>query len=337
MATYYLTPGGSSNDGTQLNPWGYANFVSYTGRAVGPDPVPAAGDMIYVLGGAGTYTCGSDPSANADGVSGNPISLIGVTDFDNPETTWAFDDDKPYFDYTGTAGTSLLLDDYWRVANLKVKANDGTAAVDLGVNGNAYNLDIENTGAGAAFRAGAADMRLSCSRLKSASGDGLATSAIGHYSNLYIYDSTKGILNQNDRNAFFNCIVYNCTTGFDAQTEADTAVANCSFITGTTGITGNTAKDSQFVRNIISGFTNGATWTAEQISNLWAQNCWNNTTDRTKVTDGSPYDVDPEIVNAAGEDFRVKAATLRELELAGITIGARPSLWACNPLGGLRA
>ena len=317
MGDFFLSVTGAGDKSGQpyTNAFSYAEFDAWAGAN-------APGDICYVESGG--YTPNSDPGQD-DGTVAAPIPLIGVTDLANPTTTEATGDDRPYFDYSATANTRLLLDNYWMIRNLRVKSdNAATGAIRADTGGMIINCDAENIGAGYGIHTNALYTLIARCTAKSA-GAAIKTGIDATVVDTTLYDSAIGLQLGGANAQLIGCTVYGCTTAVDLADFDYAVLMYNTLYNGTTGITSPNSQHCRFMYNIISDFTTAANWTgAEEKSNFWDWNCWWDAITATNVTKGpnAITTVNPAFVDAAGDDFRVQAAELLNVGLNGAAIGA---------------
>ncbi len=318
MANKFMAQAGNSALGNWDDPFGWSEFVAWWGGV-------AAGDNLYVLNDD-TYTAADDiDDATRDGTLAAPISIIGITDLSDV-TSEAPDGSQPFWDFTGSAGNSLLLDDYFAVRNMKIKANDIVGALRLDIGGRAVNCDLENTGGGYGLYSGNAYGYYSQCRMKS-TGTAAVRGSVGTViDDCVFYDSAIGVTVNAVYVRLINSLIKGCLVGINVDEDNYfTAIGNTLYhASGTTGVLATDAQVCVFRRNIIYGFTAAANWSSgAELSNFFDWNDYYNGTATTNVTKG-PNDqtIDPKFVDAVGGDFRVQAASLLNVGLNPSALGA---------------
>lgn len=328
MATdYYMTPGGAGTKTglTPGNAWDEAEFEQWAEGSAAPNPpVAVAGDKCYV--GPGTYTFSSSVAAGQDGTAASSISVIGVTDLSNPTTTEAFGDSRPLFNLG--AGIYQLYNDYWNIRNLRFSGNHATLyMLRLDLYSQATNCYAINAGAGAAFYSALQYTRWDRCEGVSAGGTAFVCASYAQkWVDCYAHDSVNGFSGLADYSACIRCIADTCSgTGFASVANADGQqfIENTAYNCGTAFTGLSTGTGNLYLRNIIDSCTASAVWDAASGTDRWDWNNWYNSGAPVNVTKGpNALAVDPKFVDAAGGDFRIRAAALQDIGLNRGTIGA---------------
>lgn len=318
MADLYMTVTGAGvKDGSDPDnafDWDAFRAWTVTGFVVG--------DMVYAE--SGDYTPTSTPSENADGTAAAPLSLIGITNLSDL-TSFAQGNDRPFFDFSASAGEYLSFDNYWRVGNVRSLTDSGWAAIRVDAAGLVWNCDARELGGGYGIRLNGNDAAaFSCS---AQAPDGIGAIRAYLYTVVQdcdLSDSPIGVRCTGARMSILGNLIRDCTIGIDCRVYNQINIVGNTLYNGTTGILGSDNQWCRIVSNIISGFTTPANWTVSaEPSNYWDWNVWHNSASPTRVTKGpNAINADPKFVDAAGGDFRVQLASAQNIGLIGRTVGA---------------
>ncbi|KKL56501.1 hypothetical protein LCGC14_2244800 [marine sediment metagenome] len=183
---------------------------------------------------------------------------------------------------------------------------------------NCKSVNTKGVGDFYAFRVNDIITFIDCEAEASGGANGVGFSLTGNAPraiNCYAHNCTQsGIEVGTHYGLIQGCLVANNTdTGIWLRAEFGvTAVVNNTIYNSTVGLDITTVYQSTFYNNIISNCTTGALVDASDPSNFWDYNCYgNNTTDVTNITTGanSLLLTDPQFINPAGDDFRLKTSS----------------------------
>lgn len=321
MTVSYMTPGGVGlNDGTSpANAFDWAGFDAWE-TAVLP------GDRLYV--GPGTHVGTSSVQAGSDGLIGNRISIIGVSDLNS--LAEPIGDARPLF--AMNANVHVALDNYWTVRNLRITGDTTIWSFRADDECHLSNLDVTNAGTGYGMRAGGLNGRLDNCRCK-ATGAAMRGASGTTFTGCIAYESAVGIQSDSGPVDVVSNLVYGCATAIRVNAGGACLILGNTLYNGTTGILDLASTSlATILRNIISGFTTPAEWVAELPSNFWDWNVWHNSGALVNVTKGpnaineNPQFVDPTLGTVEG--FRVRNEAVRNLGLTIFPVGAiAPSIF----------
>ncbi len=337
MADFFLSVTGAGDNSGQPfgNAFSYPQFKDWSNNDAN------AGDNCYMENG--TYTSGGN-SINSTTRNGDPtgngyISVIGVTDLSNPVTTEAADADRPLINI---GGDIFWTNNYWNKRNFIISGSRATALLKSDVSCRLSNIKVTNAGAGEAINLGGSNPLLY--NVEAAAANNAAIVPGGSRVRLidcHLHDSVTGVSNARNDSAFIGCL-FNDISGVGlvhGNGDDRTDVVGNTFYNCGTAITGvGNGVDSNFLRNIIDNCTASATWTAKQLTDLWDWNNFSNTPAPTNVDRGpNTLAFNPQFVDAGGGNFRVQNASLLNLGLNGVAIGAVQTTGAPVGLLGLKA
>jgi parallel beta-helix repeat protein len=321
MADFFTVPGGAgSGDGSSFaNGFDWAGVVSVddwiTNQA---DP----GDVLYAL--AGTYNAATQVTTARDGLITNPIRIIGVAD---QALTPAVHGALPFFDF-GANNRGMVLDNYWEVRNVRFDSAENTYTLRMDNGGLIVNCESMNTGTGNAFRLNASGGRVvNCIAEADPAANAIHIQSTG--STVYgcqINGGSIGIRLISSNNSIVGNIIRDCGVGISGLTSDNIQVFLNTINGCTFGILSTDGQQWVVHDNILSNNGTPAQWSAgEQLTNQWDRNTWFNSAAPSNVTKGpDAINADPQFVDAAGFDFRVRAETSRNLGLNLTTTGAVP-------------
>ena len=315
--------GAGTKDGlTPANAFGWTQFDTWQGGGVG-NANPA--DILYV--GPGTYVGTSVVNAGTDGTAGNFITIAGVSNLNT--LAEAEGDDRPLFALN--AGISILLDNFWGVRNLRVTGNSVNPMLRVDFNGRIENCDSVNAGGGFAISHGSTDGLIHRCSGSSPAGTAAFQSLIdGLFSDCIAFDSLVGFIIAGDRCQLIGSLVRSCTTGLSVAATTVPRVVGNTFYDCATAITGTGGDRGGFyIRNIFSECPASAVWAAIGTTDYWNRNNWHNSGDPVNVTRGAnALFLDPQFVDPATFDFRVRTEALRNLGPTLLTLGSiAPSIF----------
>ncbi len=337
MADFFTSVAGAGDKtGTEVaKAFSYPEFKDWANNDAN------AGDNCYMENG--TYTSGGN-SINSTTRNGDPagngyISVIGVTDLSNPTTTEAAEDDRPLINI---GGDIFWTNDYWNKRNFIISGSRATALFRSDVSCHLSNIKVTNAGAGPAIELAATTSLLY--NIEAAAANNAAVLTQGNRVRMIdciFRNSVTGVSNARDDSAFIGCLFRDISgvglvhgNGNDRTDVVGNTFYNCG--TAITGV-GN-GIDSNFLRNIIDNCTASATWTAKQLTDYWNSNNFSNTPAPTNVDRGpNTLAFNPQFVDAGGGNFRVQNASLLNLGLNGVAIGAVQTTGAPVGLLGLKA
>ena len=330
--TYYhvtVNGAGDASGDSWANAMAMSDFITdYEGGQ-------ASGDVYYFK--AGTYTMGEDVYGQADATAAEPVRLIGVLSGTTNEganvatTDWATAGDRPVF---AMGAYFIFMRNYHMIFNIDFTGTD-VFIHDQEKYATAFNCKSYNSSGTpnrAAFYMGDDNCAYVGCEAQSDAGYGIQNIG-GHWCRAVacdIHDSVVGIQTDIVTN-IVGCVIDTCSTyGIEVGSYSGCLLYNNSIYNCGTGVYGTTGGGNVFVNNIIDACTTGANWTTDTPSNLWAYNCWDNTTDRTNVTGVTNgfgrVTADPGMNNPAGRDFSIDTADnadnvgLDAGDLAGATV-----------------
>lgn len=315
MADFYATPGGAGlmNGLTPANAFDEFNMAGWVMGAAN------AGDKLYC--DSGNYTMFAIATAR-DGTAALRISIIGVTDLNNPTTTEATGAARPEWDFV--VNDEMALDNLWYARNLIFTGNTPVALLRVDISCVVTNCEVVNVGNGPGIELnGSYSEAINCNAQSTGGAAIRVTSSHSRVIDCDIHDSVIGI--SITWIVFIsNNLIRDCTTAIRIDNARDRVViANNTLYSGTTGIEAvGTTGECLFIGNIISDFTTPAVWVAPQNSDVWDYNCWFNSDTPVNVTKGpNAINEDPQF-ETPGTDFRVNNANLRDVGLTEFVIGA---------------
>lgn len=246
-----------------------------------------AGNIVYVASTAGgvTYTLGEAVSMASAGTDILPINFIAYKD---TRATMPTIDDRPTI---ALGAYSFMTSVYNNWQYFKTTSSE-TTGFRTGSQNNLYQCKFTNTGGGTnyAILIGYNNQVISCEAVSKGYAFGVNSGV--SLINCYAHDSVDGIFDQGGSQTgihILNCIIETCNVGIDlvsgeyGSSFTNNVIRNC-----TTGISGAASYSNSFINNIISDCLTGVSWNATYgKSNIWLNNCFNNTTDHTNVTLGS--------------------------------------------------
>ena len=261
-----------------------------------------AGQTCWIK--AGTYTQTENVSLTADGTSSLMINVKGynLNRGDNPTGT-----NRPLI----TAGAyAFAFDDYWKVKNFRITgtASNFTRCDSNSKMKNCYILN--DSGTADRYAIGTAGGRIMKCEVSSTNGY-----AIQHYGNTEIYccyikDSKVGIKVDGNRAVIINSSIDTCTTGIDFVANDGGIIVGNTIYNCTTGVSGTTADGILFINNIFSECTTGLNWSNVYDNIIFDNNCLNNSTNLTNVTEGDDcVTSDPLMNNPGSGDFTVQSGS----------------------------
>lgn len=304
-ATMYVTVAGDGDkDGTS-----WANAFDLANWETDCEGSAEAGDIYYVAGG--TYTLTDNFSCQNDGTAALPIKVIGVTSGTTAEpptvSDWAYGANRPLI---AAGANALSWDDYWIAYNFQVTTTHSNG-FELGSYSTGYNNYVYNSSETAgryAIRQYNFGGAFYFCEGKSTSGIGIGAQNGEPVAFSYAHDSTDCY--KSGSLFLISSVADTCTDGVDLVSQDGNSLINNVIYGCTNGINATDSAFNSFINNIIDGNTNGAVWsTANELTNFWDYNIWNNTTDVSNVTKGV-HDItgDPGLTAPADGDFTLSSS-----------------------------
>ena len=322
MTVLYMTPTGAGafNGLTPSDAFDWNAFRAWTVAGF------VAGDSVYAE--SGNYAPTSTPGG-ADGNAAAPLSLIGITNLSDL-TSFARGTDRPFFDFSASAGEYLFFDNYWRVGNVRSLTNTGWAAIRVVAAGLVWNCDARELGGAYGIRLDGNDAAaFSCSAQAPGGTAAIRAQIYTLVQDCDLSDSPIGIRCIAPRMRILGNLIHDCAIGIHCEVFNQITIVSNTLVNGTTGILGSDNQWCRIVGNIISGFTTPANWTlGPEPSNYWDWNVWHNSETPVNVTKGpnainaDPQFSDPTLGTAAG--FRVQLEVARQLGLNLFMAGGIP-------------
>jgi len=238
-----------------------------------------AGDRVWVMGSS-TYTFSFFSSQ--DGVSGDPIRVIGVatgTTAEPPtQSDWAIGSDRPTF---ATGSGNATGDDYWEWYNI-IGTGTGSQVFRSDADSKFFNCKATNTsgtgGRDAFIQAGFSSCLFVACEAESTNGNAINAFSNTTIRNCYIHDSSQGITLAGTYNVQ-NTIIDTCTTGIDLSTHSRSVLVWVTFYNCTSGIIGTTSSGNYIESCAFDSctdawkFNNSGTVTVNHFDyNNWATN-----------------------------------------------------------------
>ncbi|NQT38782.1 MAG: hypothetical protein HQ581_14905 [Planctomycetes bacterium] len=285
-----------------------------------------AGDIYYVY--SGTYTLGEAINASArNGTAALAIEIIGVDSTANEPplaTQWAYGDDRPLLEF---GANQFLLGDYWVLQNLRFTTAhaNGLQADDWNTVYNCKGQQTSGTPNYEVFTLDDFSRLISCE----ASGTNANGFVVGRYSSgvrLYAHDCLTGYVVEK-ASTYHDCIADTCTgTGFTLlNTHAFVTISNSTIYGCAKGCYSSGAfSHLVLLSNIFSTNTIGVELGAASTGLIVDYNNWHDsgTPAVLNVTQGPNATThDPQFVDAAGGDFRLKGGSLCRRAGMPLTLG----------------
>jgi hypothetical protein len=312
MADYAVTVAGAGdNSGTNGGVADWSNAMDLAAW-VAAMPGAAAGDEFFMYSdGDDVYTLGADLNCANDGTKTNPIKVTGVSDQGSPPTI-ATGSARPTINCPGFI---LNCDNYWYFQGLQGTGTD--TSVFRADRGSIFrDCKVTNTsgtgGRNAIYIGGYYALALDCECVSTA-GYGILCAANTRVIGCYVHDSDIGIGMGATTNVFVaNTIIDTCATAGVEHTGSGEALTllNVTIYNCVTGIDAASLADSLVLNTIVSDCATAAgTWAAEQYTNISDYSDYYNSSTTTNLTKGdNDQTVDPGFVDAANGDFRIGTA-----------------------------
>jgi hypothetical protein len=270
-----------------------------------------AGQTLWIKDD-GTMTLTGNIDLLNDGTIGNPFFVIG---YNTTHGDYPLGGDRPII---AAGANDTQFGDNWILLNLDVTttSNDGLL---VGTGGQIINCKSFNSSGSSDRTASSLNRRaavIGC-ELVCTNGRGVEfanftlAQTVDH---CYIHDSVVGawVGTSTEELSINNCIIDTCTTGFLLSTTGLNGfnIYNCTIYNCTTGINLSDAWHCNVQNNILDANGTGISQSAERKSNVYLNNCFDNTIDRTNVTEGyNEVSGDPGLNDPANADFTLTSGS----------------------------
>ncbi len=282
-ANHFIKASASGGDGTTwATAWNLAEFETDI------EGSSEAGDQYFIMADA-TYTFTQSISTVRDGATTNHIRVIGVKDGTTAEpptsSDYAYDDDRPLW---ALGAFVWFSDNYWTLKNIRATSTAGSPfRIDTGdmTNVKIYNSSTNSGRLGIIFITG---MAFNCEVISNR-GYGFNSGSSARFIANYIHNcGINGFFLTSDIGVTVeDNLVISCATGVDWVGSAFGKMSNNTIYEFTLGVDCSTARQMIFLNNDIDTGTTGISWdTANNTNILDYNNYFNLGTDITNATKG---------------------------------------------------